>query len=114
MIGNHQPVSVHNLSRSLNVMVGTRQKKLLPSQENDVPAACADISELDALTGFLLRTTSLRKSVERTGSLCLSMRNPKNSQEIRGHIVENIDQSFLVLRSDSFRARGLLSCKHCL
>jgi UDP-glucuronate 4-epimerase len=52
-IGNHEPVTLMQFIEAIEAAVGqTAQKNFLPLQPGDVPATHADVSELQAWTGF--------------------------------------------------------------
>jgi UDP-glucuronate 4-epimerase len=52
-IGNNAPVTLMEFIEAIEAELGrTAQKNFLPMQDGDVPATCADVSELTAWTGF--------------------------------------------------------------
>jgi len=52
-IGNHDPVDLLAFIEAIEHALGRRaEKRLLPLQDGDVPATYADVSELEAYTGF--------------------------------------------------------------
>jgi len=52
-IGNNAPVTLMEFIEAIETELGrTAQKNFLPMQDGDVPATCADVSELTAWTGF--------------------------------------------------------------
>jgi UDP-glucuronate 4-epimerase len=52
-IGNSTPVKLMEFIEAIEAELGrTAQKNFLPLQDGDVPATCADVSELSAWTGF--------------------------------------------------------------
>jgi UDP-glucuronate 4-epimerase len=52
-IGNNAPVQLMEFIEAIESALGTTAKKnFLPLQDGDVPATCADVSELEAWTGF--------------------------------------------------------------
>jgi UDP-glucuronate 4-epimerase len=52
-IGNNQPVALMDFVRAIETALGKKAKiKYLPLQAGDVPATCADVSDLMADTGF--------------------------------------------------------------
>jgi UDP-glucuronate 4-epimerase len=64
-IGNHQPVPLLDFIGCIEDALGMKaEKNLLPLQDGDVPATCADVSALTAWTGFA-PGTALRDGVGR-------------------------------------------------
>ncbi|MDR1853913.1 MAG: NAD-dependent epimerase [Azoarcus sp.] len=64
-IGNHSPVELLDFIAAIEDELGMKAtKNLLPMQDGDVPATCADTAELDAWTGFQ-PATSVRDGVKR-------------------------------------------------
>jgi len=52
-IGNNSPVRLMEFIEAIETAVGrVATKNFLPLQDGDVPATCADVSELEAWTGF--------------------------------------------------------------
>lgn len=64
-IGNHTPIPLLQFIETLEDIIGTTaQKEFVAMQQGDVPATCADVSQLSGLTGFT-PATSLRLGLER-------------------------------------------------
>lgn len=64
-IGNNQPVELMSYIETLEQALGkTAQKNFLPLQDGDVPATYADITDLNAATGFA-PATSVKDGVQR-------------------------------------------------
>ena len=56
-IGSHNPVELMDMIGALEAQLGREAlKEFLPMQPGDVPASFADVSELEALTGFRPQT----------------------------------------------------------
>jgi UDP-glucuronate 4-epimerase len=56
-IGNHTPVEVTEVVRLIEKALGkVARRELLPMQPGDVPATCADVTDLAAAIGFAPRT----------------------------------------------------------
>lgn len=52
-IGNNRPVQLMEFIEAIEESVGKKAiKNFLPMQDGDVPSTCADVSELEAWTGF--------------------------------------------------------------
>ena len=52
-IGNNSPVLLMDFITAIELSLGrTAAKNFMPLQDGDVPATCADVSELEAWTGF--------------------------------------------------------------
>ena len=52
-IGNHQPVELETFVSTLEDCIGNKaERELLPAQDGDLPVTYADVSQLEALTGF--------------------------------------------------------------
>lgn len=64
-IGNNSPVALLDFIGAIEEALGRKaEKRLLPLQDGDVPATCADTTELDAWTGFA-PATGVREGVGR-------------------------------------------------
>jgi len=64
-IGNHDPVDLMDFIEAVEEALGRKARKnFLPIQDGDVPATHADVSELDAWTGFK-PATSVRDGIGR-------------------------------------------------
>jgi UDP-glucuronate 4-epimerase len=52
-IGNHNPVTLMEFIEAIEAATGrVAEKNFMPLQDGDVPATHADVSELEAWTGF--------------------------------------------------------------
>ena len=64
-IGNNKPVQLMEYVEAIEEALGKKAiKNFLPMQAGDVPSTCADVSELERVTGFK-PNTSVKEGVRR-------------------------------------------------
>ncbi|MCO7225361.1 NAD-dependent epimerase [Pleionea sp. CnH1-48] len=64
-IGNNNPVKLMDFVEAIEEAVGKKAiKNLMPMQAGDVPSTCADVSELESVTGFR-PNTSVKEGIAR-------------------------------------------------
>ena len=64
-VGNHQPIELDRFITALEKKLGKRaEKRFMPLQPGDVPATCADVSDLERDIGFRPQT-SIEEGISR-------------------------------------------------